>query len=107
MSAWHVLSTLGFYQLNPANGNFIFGSPSINQATIALGGGKTFAIEAKNNSTANKYIQRVTLNGKPYSKSYLRYQDLQQGGKLVIEMGPKPSATWGVAPQDRPRSVMN
>ena len=107
MSAWHVLSTLGFYQLNPANGNFIFGSPSINQATIALGGGKTFAIEAKNNSAANKYIQRVTLNGKPYTKSYLRFQDLQQGGKLVLEMGPKPSPTWGVAVADRPKSISN
>nr|GFC16530.1 hypothetical protein [Tanacetum cinerariifolium] len=45
------------------------------------------------------------LNGKPYSKSYITHQDLLQGGKLVLEMGAKPSATWGVAPQDRPKTI--
>jgi predicted alpha-1,2-mannosidase len=107
MSAWHVLSTLGFYPLNPANGAYVFGSPSVNKATISLAGGKTLTIEAKNNSAANKYIQRVVRNGKPYSKSYITHQDLLQGGSLVVEMGSKPSPTWGVAPQDRPRSVLN
>jgi predicted alpha-1,2-mannosidase len=107
MSAWHVLSTLGFYPLNPANGAYVFGSPSVNKATISLAGGKTLTIEAKNNSAANKYIQRVVRNGKPYAKSYITHQDLLQGGSLVLEMGSKPSPTWGVAPQDRPRSVLN
>jgi putative alpha-1,2-mannosidase len=106
MSAWHVFSTLGFYPLNPANGAYIFGSPSVSQATIALAGGKTLRIEAKNNSLTNKYIQRVLLNGKPYSKSYIMHRDLLQGGQLVFEMGPRPSPTWGVAPADRPHSVL-
>lgn len=106
MSAWHVFSTLGFYPLNPANGAYVFGSPSINQATLTLAGGKTLTITAKNNSQANKYIQRVTLNGKPYPKSYITHQDLTRGGQLIFEMGPTPSPTWGVAPADRPKSVM-
>ncbi|MGI4820656.1 MAG: GH92 family glycosyl hydrolase [Janthinobacterium lividum] len=106
MSAWHVFSTLGFYPLNPANGTYIFGSPSVNQAIMTLAGGKTLTIEAKNNSSANKYIQRIALNGKPYTKSYITHQDLLQGGKLVFEMGDKPSPTWGVGVADRPRSVM-
>ncbi len=106
MSAWHVFSTLGFYPLNPANGAYIFGSPSVNQAIISLAGGKTLTIEARNNSLANKYIQRVSLNGKPYSKSYITHRDLLQGGQLVFEMGPRPSPTWGVPPADRPRSVL-
>jgi len=106
MSAWHVFSTLGFYPLNPANGAYVFGSPSVNQATLSLAGGKKLEIEAKNNSSANKYIQKITLNGKPYSKSYITHQDLVKGGKLVFEMGDKPSSTWGVAPADRPKSVM-
>jgi predicted alpha-1,2-mannosidase len=106
MSAWHVFSTLGFYPLNPANGAYIFGSPSVNQATITLAGGKVLTIEAKNNSSANKYIQRIAFNGKPYTKSYITHQDLLQGGKLVIEMGAKPSSTWGVGVADRPKSVM-
>ena len=106
MSAWHVFSALGFYPLNPANGAYVFGSPSVSQATIALGSGKTLTISAKNNSSANKYIQRVTRNGQPYAKSYITHRDLLAGGSLVFEMGPRPSATWGVAPADRPRSVL-
>jgi putative alpha-1,2-mannosidase len=106
MSAWHVFSALGFYPLNPANGAYVFGSPAIDQATISLGSGKTLTISAKNNSPANKYIQRVTRNGQPYTKSYITHRDLLQGGALVFEMGSQPSATWGVAPADRPRSVM-
>ncbi|MGI4760864.1 MAG: GH92 family glycosyl hydrolase [Janthinobacterium lividum] len=106
MSSWHVFSTLGFYPLNPANGAYVFGSPSVNQASLTLAGGKILTIEAKNNSLTNKYIQRVTRNGRPYTKSYITHQDLLQGGQLVFEMGPRPSPTWGVAVADRPRSVM-
>ena len=106
MSAWHVFSTLGFYPLNPANGAYVFGSPAVDKAVLTLAGGKTLTIEAKNNSLTNKYIQRVTRNGQPYSKAYITHQNLLEGGQLVLEMGPRPSPTWGVAPADRPRSVM-
>ncbi|AHJ98434.1 GH92 family glycosyl hydrolase [Hymenobacter swuensis] len=106
MSAWHVFSTLGFYPLNPANGAYVFGSPAVERAIIQLAAGKTLAIEAKNNSAANKYIQSVTLNGRAYSRSYITHQQLLQGGKLTFEMGPRPSASWGVAPADRPKSVL-
>ncbi|RSK44307.1 GH92 family glycosyl hydrolase [Hymenobacter perfusus] len=106
MSAWHVFSTLGFYPLNPANGAYVFGSPAVARATIQLGAGKTLTIEAKNNSAANKYIQAVRLNGRAYSKSYIMHQQLQQGGTLTFDMGPTPSTTWGVAPADRPKSVL-
>ncbi|RZK37606.1 MAG: glycoside hydrolase family 92 protein, partial [Hymenobacter sp.] len=106
MSAWHVFSALGFYPLNPANGAYVFGSPAVNQATITLAGGKKLTIIAKNNSPANKYIQKVTLNGQAYPKSYITHRDLVQGGQLVFEMGNKPSPTWGVPPGDRPKSVL-
>ncbi|MCC9138399.1 GH92 family glycosyl hydrolase [Pontibacter silvestris] len=106
MSAWYVFSTLGFYPLNPANGAYVFGSPTIKQATLKLAEGKELTVEAKNNSTENKYIQSITLNGKPYTKSYILHRDLMQGGHLVIKMGNKPSNTWGVAKEDRPRSVL-
>jgi Putative alpha-1,2-mannosidase len=59
----------------------------------------------KNNSSENKYIQRMTLNGKAYPKSYIQYKDIMNGGALVIEMGNKPSS-WGVAPNERPHSEM-
>ena len=104
MSAWYIFSALGFYPANPANGLYVFGSPVVDGATLHTGTGNTFTIQVKNNSAQNKYIQKLTLNGKPYSKSYLRHEDIVRGGSLVMEMGKEPSATWGVKPADRPYS---
>ncbi len=106
MSAWYVLSSLGFYQVNPANGNFVFGSPIFDEATLKLPGDKSMRIATKNNSDKNIYIQRITLNGKPYTKTYITYADLMQGGDLVFEMGSTPSTTYGKQLKDRPHSKM-
>lgn len=106
MSAWYVFSSLGFYPVNPANGAYVFGSPAMKQATLTLPNGKTLEIEALHNSPENKYIQSITLNGKPYTKSYILHKDLMQGGKLIFEMGSTPSTTWGTAKEDRPKSVV-
>jgi predicted alpha-1,2-mannosidase len=105
MSSWYVFSALGFYPVNPANGNFVFGSPLFNEATIKLPGGKTIRLVAHNNSDKNIYIQRATLNGKSYTKSYITYADLVKGGELVFEMGSKPNLNWGKLQQDRPYSA--
>ncbi|RYZ26332.1 MAG: glycoside hydrolase family 92 protein [Chitinophagaceae bacterium] len=104
MSAWYIFSALGFYPANPANGLYVFGSPVIDGAELQVGDGKVFSIQVKNNSAANKYIQRMTWNGMPYSRSYILHKDIAQGGRLILEMGNKPSATWGVKPADRPYS---
>jgi predicted alpha-1,2-mannosidase len=104
MSAWYIFSALGFYPVNPANGLYVFGSPVIDSAALHIGQGKTFAIQVKNNRPENKYIQKITMNGKPYSKSYLLHKDIMNGGNLVIEMSDMPSSTWGVRVADRPYS---
>lgn len=104
MSAWYILSALGFYQVNPSNGMYVFGSPVMDKATIQLGNGKTMNITYRNNSKTNIYIQRISLNGKDYTKSYIHYKDLMAGGNMVIEMGATPSKTFGVNPKDRPYS---
>ncbi|WP_333819710.1 GH92 family glycosyl hydrolase [Ohtaekwangia sp.] len=105
MSAWYVFSAMGFYPVNPANGMYIFGSPSINSAIIQLPNDKKFTIEVKNNTPQNIYIQQLTLNGKPYTKTYISYSDIMNGGELIMEMGSKPGTTWGIAPEDRAFSV--
>lgn len=99
MSAWYVLSAMGFYPVNPANGAYVLGSPVADRVTLSLDNGKTFTLTARNNSAANIYIQKATLNGKPYTKSYIRYADIKQGGELILEMGNKPG-TWGTQPAD-------
>jgi len=107
MSAWYVLSSLGFYQVNPMNGLYVFGSPLFNKATIQLPANKTFIVEAANNSDKNIYIQKVELNGKPYTKSYIMYKDIMQGGKLKFYMGAKPNYQFGTKADDRPVSMVS
>ena len=101
MSAWYILSSLGFYQVEPAGGRYVFGSPLFNEASMNVGNGKTFRIIAHNNSKENMYIQSVKLNGKPYTRCYIDFKDIVRGGKLEFTMGNKPS-TFGIKPADRP-----
>lgn len=89
MSAWYVFSALGFYPLNPANGQYVFGSPLIDKATIKLPNHKFFSIIVKNNSIKNNYIASITLNGKIYTKNYLAHSVIQKGGVLVVNMKKK------------------
>jgi predicted alpha-1,2-mannosidase len=104
MSAWYVLSALGIYPVNPSNGMYVFGSPVVDEATITIGKNK-FRLSVKHNGKKNIYIQKIILNGKPCTKSYLMYEDISKGGNMIIEMGSKPSATWGINKEDRPYSA--
>lgn len=101
MSAWYVLSSVGLYQVEPSGGKFIIGSPLFDKATLNLGDGKTFTVRTVNNSDKNIYVQKVTLNGKAYNKTYINFNDMKRGGTLVLTMGAKPSK-WGTAKKDRP-----
>lgn len=101
MSAWYILSSVGFYQVDPAGGCYVFGSPLFDEATLNVGNGKTFCVVAHNNSSENKYIQSAKLNGKPYTRSYIDFKDIVRGGTLEFVMGNKPSQ-FGVKPSDRP-----
>lgn len=104
MSAWYIFSALGFYPANPVNGQYVFGSPVFDEATLHFPNGNTFRMEVKNNRAKNKYIQNMTLNGKRYSKSYIHHSDIMNGGLLAIEMGSLPSKIWGINKADRPYS---
>ena len=101
MSAWYIISTMGLYQVEPSGGKFIIGSPLFNKATLNVGDGKSFTVRAINNSDKNMYVQKVRLNGKAYTKSYIDFKDIMRGGTLELTMGPKPSK-WGTAVKDRP-----
>lgn len=107
MSAWYVFNALGFYPANPANGAFVLGSPVFDKVTFPVGrDGREFTVIAENNGPENIYIQSATLNGKPYTKAYITYRDIMDGGELKLVMGPQPNEAFGAAPEDRPRSVM-
>ncbi|MDX9758671.1 MAG: GH92 family glycosyl hydrolase [Bacteroidota bacterium] len=94
MSAWYVLSAMGFYPLNPCGGEYEIGSPLLDRAEIDLGDGRRFVIVAENNSEENVYVQHATLDGVPLGRPLLRHADIQRGGELRLRMGPNPSALW-------------
>ena len=101
MSAWYVLSSIGIYQVEPAGGRYVIGSPLFDSATIRLPGEKSFTVSAKNNSPRNIYVQSASLNSKPYTKGYIDYDVIMRGGVLELVMGDSPS-DFGCGAADRP-----
>lgn len=99
MSAWYVFSALGFYPVCPGDSLYIIGKPKIQSATINIS--KPFTIVVHNQTKNNTYIQRVKLNGKPYTKSYISHSTLMKGGKLEFFMGSTPSH-WATNANDCP-----
>ncbi len=102
MSAWYILSSMGFYPVTPGSPVYNIGTPIFNKVTIHLENGKKFIVEAKNVSKENYYIQSATLNGKPYTKSWFNHSDITNGGHFICEMGAKPNYNWGTSKKDRP-----
>ena len=97
MSAWYVMSSMGFYQVEPGSGQYWFGTPLFDKVSINVGKAgedKTFTITVENNSAENRYIQSITLNGKAYTKGYIEHKDIMAGGELVIRMGPEPKVWY-------------
>lgn len=107
MSAWYVMSAMGFYSVTPGLDYYAIGSPVFDKITINLENGKKFEIIAKNNGQRNIYIQSAIFNENPYSKSYLKHADIIKGGTLVFEMGDSPNKSWGANVDDRPVASNN
>jgi predicted alpha-1,2-mannosidase len=106
MSAWYVLSSMGFYSVNPANGMYVFGRPLFDEVNMKVSGNKIFKIQTENNSPKNIYIQSVSLNDKPYTKSFITHKNILKGGTLKFVMGGKPNIEFGKKDKDRPKSIV-
>ena len=104
MSAWYILSSMGFYSVTPGQDMYAIGTPLFGKISINLENGNRFVIEAKNRSPENMYIQSATLNGAPFLRSYIFHHEIMSGSKLVFVMGPLPNKDWGSDPSDRPWS---
>jgi predicted alpha-1,2-mannosidase len=90
MSAWYVMSAMGFYPVCPGVPEYWIGSPIFDRVTLHLEGGKTFTVTAKNQSKESLYIQSSRLNGRVFSGFRLQHTDVVRGGELVFEMGAQP-----------------
>ncbi len=102
MSAWLVMSAMGFYPVTPGHPEYVIGTPWFPEMEIQLENGKTFKITTDKVSKDNYYIQAATLNGKSYSKSFINHQDIMNGGHLHFDMGSQPNKEWGSRDEDVP-----
>jgi putative alpha-1,2-mannosidase len=86
MSAWYILSALGFYQLEPCGGRYVMGSPLVEEATLRVGNGKKFHIKVHGNSDKRIYVKKVIVNGKRIEDGILKHEDIVKGGEMEMWM---------------------
>ncbi|MEN8157458.1 MAG: GH92 family glycosyl hydrolase [Bacteroidota bacterium] len=104
MSAWYILSSMGFYSVTPGQNIYAIGRPLFDRTTIRLENGNSFTVKTVNNGPENIYIQSATLNGTPLLRSYLTHKEIMSGSTLTLQMGPLSNKEWGGAKEDRPFS---
>jgi predicted alpha-1,2-mannosidase len=105
MSAWYLLSALGFYPVDPVSGNYVLGSPLFDSATVELGGGRKLEITVERKDPSHQYIQSFSLNGQPQQRAWFHHSDIAQGGKLALVMGPEPNLKFGSDASTLPPSL--
>ena len=103
MSAWYVMSAMGFYPVTPASGYYVIGVPHFEEMTLSLENGKTFTVVANNLSRENRYIESVKLNGKKLDRSYIYFDEVYNGGKLEFEMTNKRNSSWATEAENSPK----
>ncbi|OZV71101.1 GH92 family glycosyl hydrolase [Winogradskyella aurantia] len=103
MSAWYVMSSMGFYSVTPGSNQYIIGTPLFDKATINLENEKEFTIVANNLSDTNIYVENVKLNGKKLDVSYLSHDAIINGGTLEFTMTDNP-AIWGSREGQEPKT---
>jgi predicted alpha-1,2-mannosidase len=104
LSSFVVFSSMGFYPVTPGLPLYNIASPVFDEISVTLQNNMKFRIETKNNSRENKYIQKAFLNGKSWNKPWFSWDDIKNGGVLVLEMGSRPNHEWGSSPEDAPPS---
>ncbi len=91
MSAWYVMSALGFYSVCPGIDQFVLTTPLFPYAEISLPEGNKFIIKA-DGADKKRYIKSVSLNGVVLDSIYITFDQIAAGGELVFELSSKPVA---------------
>ena len=104
-SAWYVFSSLGFYPVCPGTDQYVIGSPLFSKVTMQFENGKELVIEADNNNEDNVYVNSINLNGKPIDRNYFTHSELQNGGKINMEMSDKANKSRGTTKEAAPYSM--
>ena len=105
MSAWYIFNCMGFYPVCPSSGVYNIGSPALPAIDVTMSNGRHIRVTTKGWSSKALYVSKVLLNGKPYTKSYITWDDLKDGIDLQFVMSTKPNKQWATAPSDIAPSV--
>jgi predicted alpha-1,2-mannosidase len=106
MSAWFILSAIGFYSVDPVSTEYLFGTPLFDRVSIALAGERKLVIESRRETPESIYIDSVEWNGKAHPNSWFRHADVQPGGSFVIHLRPTPDSKFGQSEAARPKSEL-
>ncbi len=106
MSAWFLLSALGFYPVDPVGGVYVLGSPLVERATVQLAGGKQLTIEVTRLDPKHAYVQSFRLNGQEQNRAWFRHAEIAGGGQLEFVMGAEPNTRLGSAAESLPPSLI-
>lgn len=105
MSAWYVLSSMGFYSVTPGLNYYSLGTPQFERATLHLENGNSFSIQTKKQNEGSFYIQSAKLNGTSLQQSFISHEAILKGGTLLVELGDQPNLEW--ASNGSPESKIN
>ena len=103
-SAWYVFSAMGFYPVCPGTTQYVIGSPYFKKMQLHLENGNTITLNAPKNSEENRFINSITINGAPYSKTFFNHSDLLKGCNIVYNMSKEPNKQRGINEKDAPYS---
>ncbi len=104
MSAWFVLSSIGFYAVDPVSTHYVFGSPLFDRATLSLSGGRKLVFETKRQSAASVYIESVEFDGKPHPNAWFVHASVAEGGRFVFRLTDNAGSSFGPGNEVRPKS---
>jgi predicted alpha-1,2-mannosidase len=105
MSAWYVMSAMGFCAVDPASGTYVFGSPLFDRVSVKTSQAQPFIVEAKRSSPNDAYIQVVQRDGRSHERLWFTAQDITGGATFHITMGSTPNKTLGAAQEHEPPSA--
>ncbi len=105
MSAWYIFSAMGFYPVCPGSNEYVLGAPYFPYMKVRVSDGKYLEIKADKVSDKMRYVKSVKLNGKPYTKAYIAYDDIKNGAELSFEMSATPNKKRLFSEAERPYSL--
>jgi predicted alpha-1,2-mannosidase len=105
MSAWYIFSAMGFYPVCPGSDQYVLGAPYFPYVKVKVGNNAYLEIKADNVSDEMRYVKSVKFNGKPYTKAYITYNDIKEGGELSFEMSSAPNKNRKYKNTEKPYSL--